>query len=221
MSFTSVVGRWYDGENLATLTEGDKPLSAVRCVKLVNNLNHLRDTSTQERVSFAAFNGQTLIPTDISADAVNPSVVFYESCAWSILEGRRLARPVLRVAAHRSASGTSHISAALFPFGEQQNALGFGALAYWPPEPFTAETPTVVLESAADIRWSGIRRIFGRLNRPSTGVQQFNGRDPDADGNQIVSSVDVMMTTLVIFVRNETGADITVSLVQLREFSGP
>jgi hypothetical protein len=228
------MGRRLDAPSLDTYFEEDMPVTSRRAVVLANNVNHLRDTCTQQRVSYATYTGQAITATDFGGDAVIASPVMQFTTPWSILEGDRVARPVLRIGAHRNAAGTSYLSAGLFARGARQNASGTGALAYWPETSFTNTSAAIVIEAAADVTWTRPRRETRTLSLPGgrTLTQSrvvgspedfltLGATDPIADGTFEASSPRVLMAVLAIWVRHTGTSETRISLVELREFSGP
>ena len=221
MSYTSANARWLESAAMDTLFEADKPVTANRARLLMNNLSHLLDTSTQVRISDVAYVGETITPTDFGGDADNPSPVRQYTTRWSGLDGARVARPVLRVGAHRNAAGTSYLSAGLFPYGARQDASGYGAIAYWPETSFTNTSAAIVIEAAADSRWPSIRNSPFNRRKSHPGHVSFGTTDPDAAGASAPASPLVFLVTLAIWVRHTGTSETRISLVELREFSGP
>jgi hypothetical protein len=224
VSYTSVQGRRLDAPSLDTYFEEDMPVTSRRAAVLANNINHLRDTCTQQRVSYATYTGQTITATDYAGDSVVSAPVMQFTTPWSVLEGDRIARPVLRVGAHRNAAGTSYLSAGLFALGARQNAFGTGALAYWPETSFTNTSAAVVIEAAADVSWSRRTRAGWSPFRRTpvyNGLVRLAGTDPISDGTFEASSPLVLMAVLAIWVRHTGTSETRISLVDLREFSGP
>ena len=219
MSFTSALGRWSEYEG-AALFAADKPVSVARVAILANNLHHLRDTSPMERISHLTMVGESIAATDSTGHASEPTPLLQYTTPWTMLRPTVPARPVLRVGAHRNAAGTSYISAGLFPVGNRHYASGFGAMAWWPEVSFTATTPTIVLEDAVAPVYSTRPTLWSGATS-HIGFMEFAGKDPQNDGSLVSSSSSVMMLTLALFVRHTGTSETRVSLVQLREFSGP
>lgn len=205
MSYTSASGAWIEGPSLPSLLGADDPVDTYTASVLINNLNHLRDTGTQERISI--INPAPLFDDTTDGEA---AIVAQASTPWTIMSPGKLARPVLRVGAKRTTAGTSYLSAGLWPMGQDPHAYGDGALAFWDEVTMTNTSHAIVIEAAADIAWT----------KPD-GLTAISGDNPLATGGVAGSSVDVMMVTLTIFSRHTATARVDVSLVQLREFSGP
>jgi|GEM_PF-3302322 len=213
MSYTSAAAAWIESD-LTTDTTADRPVSARLGLTLANNVNHLRDTCTQARVSHMAYVGETLISTDYAGGTQATPLLQY-TVPWSVLAPgpRGFARPVLRVGAHRATAGTSYLSAGLFLMGARQSASGNGAIAFWPETSFTNTSAAIVIQAAADVYW-----YHG--SNPS-GVMTFGGTDPLSDGSSSKSAPRSVMVTLAIWVRHTGSSETRISLVNLREFSGP
>lgn len=219
MSYTSTAGAWIETPGLDVLTAADKPLTTMRARLLNNNLQHLRDTSTQERVSIVAMTGDDITGGDAGSFTRSSPVVSITT-PWSVLSPAKLARPVLRVGAS-VASGTGYVSAALYPTGTRHSADGRSALAFWESSGFTNTTPAIVIEDAAAITWSKSRASVAPWNRPppaDDGFRAYPGSDPKSDGTYEPSKAWVVTLDLVIWVR---AAEVDIQLIQLREFSGP
>jgi hypothetical protein len=218
MSYTSTGGSWIDTEGLDVLFAADKPVSAWRARTLVNNLNHLRDVTTQTRISLVARDGETLPTHALSGDRWGIWAHF--TTPWTMLGPKILATPVVRIGAHRSDTSTAEVAVGFYPVGQR---FGSNPLAYLNATSFTATTPTVVVESEVAISWPDISGKGG----PSTlGLTRtVEGADPLSKDEMTIapSKIDVVMVQVVLFARDQgpnEDDDLVLDLFEVREYGG-
>lgn len=223
MSYTSDAGKWIDTAGLDTLTSNDKPLSAWRCRTLANNINHLRDITTQTRISEVAAVGASVAQTDVAGDKYG--IWAHYVIPWTVLGPKTLATPVVRIGGFRDAAGTSYLRAAMFPIGASVSGTPMAELA---ETSFTAESSTVLVESELAITWPS--DTMPRPGKPAPPVpaslvRNLTGLDPlTKDGATFApSAVSVILVQFVLFARGASPSSdetLDLTLLELREYGG-
>ena len=221
MSYTSNAGSWIDTEGLDVLFGADEPVSAWRARTLANNLNHLRDVTTQTRISVVARVGETLPTYGLIGDRWGIWASF--ATPWTRLGPTTLAAPVVTIGAHRSDTGTAEVAVGFYPIGQR---FGSNPLAYLPATAFTATTPTVVAGGELAIGWPDISGKGGGGGGGRRGLtRSFQGADPKTTDATTIgpSSVDVIMLQVIIFARDQDPSgddDLMLDQFEVREYGG-
>ena len=204
MSYSSAYAAWIDSAGLAAWFAADTPVDTFSCQVLINNLNHLRDTSTQARIS--QIGTAYFADSDDITGSDQPGIIWSASTPWSVVAPEKLARPVLRIGGYRSTAGTSYMSAGLWPYGARPHASGQGALAFWPETTFTNTTAAIIIEAAADVVSQRVA-VDGGAGRVVSGSSS--------------TKTTIQLVTLHVFARSASTAGTKLVLVQLKEFYGP
>jgi hypothetical protein len=231
MTYTSEHARWYDAEGYATLFSADRPVSAFRAQKLINNVNHIRDVSTQTRILQVAKVGETVATTTVGSNIW--SVWRQYQIPWTALGPRTFAKAIVRVGgfiASGGTDGTAYLRFGMFPLGYRLSQPN--ALAWYGETSFSNTTSSVIVSTSIDVTWmptfTRVESVSGAKRRRSDAVNPDTrmglvGYDPQSDGTFAPSVVDVGALNFVLFVRgNSIAAEETVSLtlLELREYGG-